>query len=114
MRIAVRFQREAKIAPGNWIVRHEFRRRLEFLQRVRLIAASPQRYSQALARRPEPRLDRDGLPELSRGLFRLPLLPERDAIVVARFGILGTSGKTLAKLRNGVSGLRVLQISPAE
>ncbi len=114
MRIAIRFQRQAQIAPGDGIIRHELRCKLEFLERVFLVSASPQRYTQALMRRSESWLDRDGLPELRRSFFRLPLLSECDAIVIARFGVLRPRRKALAELRDGVCRQRILQIGPAQ
>src|SRR6266567_1600357 len=102
MRVVIRFQRQCKIAPRDGIIRHEFRSHLEFVKRVSLIPASPQCHAETLMRGAELRLDRDGLTKLSSGFFRPALLPECDAIVVARFCILGPLRKALPKLSDSL------------
>src|ERR1700694_2389136 len=110
MRVVIRFQRQSKIAPRDGIVRHEFRSQLEFVKRVSFIPASPQCYAETLMRWAELRVDRDSLPELSGGFFRPTLLPECDAIVVARLCVLGALRKAFSELSDSLRRLRVLKI----
>ena len=50
------------------------------------------------------------MPELSHSLFRVALLPQRDAVVVTRFGVLGTLRKAFSKLTDSLRRLPPLQI----